>query len=336
MWQRVQGVAESFGLGVGEIPPVPLGIFDTDLAPADLRADYYHTMLRSVVCAATPSLAERREALRVKARNGRLGPALYAHVQATAHRIERSRADTRAAPTACYYLWRQIAPSHLFEVGGEQVRLAAGDVLIGDADEPFVVAEHGDHGFSLYLLPKSVVDPLLRAGARDRLAKGFAPPRGSALHQMIAACAAGAAAAETLGPAGAAGAGTILARLAAIAADEAAGLDEVGREALRAARQAQILGEIDQGFTDFDFGAAAAAGRLGLSVRSLHLALESTGLTFSEHLTRRRLAEARSLLAAGGGRTVAEIAFACGFNEVSTFYRAFRRAFDVAPRDLAG
>jgi AraC-like DNA-binding protein len=337
MWQRVQGVGEAFGMGVGDVPPVPLGVFDTDLAPEALRADYYHAMLRSVICAATPSLGDLDHALSVRARNGRLGAALYAHVAATRHRIERSLADTRLAPANCYFLWRQTAASDgLFEVAGEQVRLAQGDVLLGDADEPFVVGEGSDHGFSLYLLPKAAVDPLLTGSARDRLAKGIAPAGDGALHRMITLCAEAAGAGEALAPAAAAGTGALLARLAAIAADEAAARTEDGRLALQSVRQGLILRAIDEGFPEPGFTAAEAAQRLGLSVRSLHLALEPTGFSFTEHLNRRRIAEARTLLAARDGRTVAEVAFTCGFNEVSTFYRAFRRMFDATPRDLDG
>jgi len=34
------------------------------------------------------------------------------------------------------------------------------------------------------------------------------------------------------------------------------------------------------------------------------------------------------------GRTVAEIAFAWGFADLTTFYRAFRRAYGAAPGEL--
>jgi AraC-like DNA-binding protein len=335
MWQRVQGVGESFGLGVGEIPSVPLGVFDTDLAPEGIREDYYRAMLQGLICAASPRFDADTRSFRVQVRNGRLGSALYAHAMATPHRIERSVADIRAAPSGCYFLWREGAPTGgLYEFAGEQLRLAPGEVLVGDADRPLTVAETPGGGqFSLYLLPKASVDPLLTPRARDRLARGVAPAMGSPLHALLAGCLAGAASAESLGRPAAAGVGAVLARLAAIVADESAARLEPGREVLASARQARILQEIDRSFADPALGAAEAAARLGIAVRTLHLALEPTGLTFTEHLARRRLAEARTLLASGPARTVADVAFACGFNELSTFYRAFRRVYGAAPRD---
>ncbi|HEX7948409.1 MAG TPA: hypothetical protein VF495_27335, partial [Phenylobacterium sp.] len=106
MWQRAPGVGEAFGLGVAGVPPVPFGRFDTDFAPERDRVAYYQTMLRSLVCAATPTL-EPDQPLRVRAANGQLGEALYAHFEATPHRIERSRHDARTAQTGCYFLLRQ-------------------------------------------------------------------------------------------------------------------------------------------------------------------------------------------------------------------------------------
>ncbi len=47
------------------------------------------------------------------------------------------------------------------------------------------------------------------------------------------------------------------------------------------------------------------------------------------NLAYRRLASPRH-----DARTVATIAYACGFTDIPTFNRAFRRRFDLSPRDL--
>lgn len=129
--------------------------------------------------------------------------------------------------------------------------------------------------------------------------------------------------------------GAILARLAAIAAEDGAAASEPDREALRLARAQSVLAEIDRRFADPDFARTQAAAALGLSLRSLHIAMEPTGFTFSDHLTRRRLAEARRRLSAESRRSVLEIALACGFNDLSTFYRSFRPTFGGAPREIS-
>ena len=78
---------------------------------------------------------------------------------------------------------------------------------------------------------------------------------------------------------------------------------------------------------------AAAAG---VSVRQLHLLFEPTGESFARYVQRRRLEEVAggARRPGGAGRTVAEIAFAWGFADLTTFYRAFRRAYGAAPGEL--
>jgi AraC-like DNA-binding protein len=334
MWQRVQGVGEAFGLGVNGTPAAPLGQFNTDLVPAKLRADYYRAMLQGLVCAATPSLARNEDAPRVRTSNGRLGEVLFVHFGATAHRIERGRAEIRSSPNGCYFLLRQTAAGPgLFELGGRQVMLAPGDCLMGDADEPFIAHSDAGFGYSLYLAPKWTVDPWL-SGGRDLMARGAPLSASSPLGALISAWIDALSGAGTLAEPTAAGVGAILGRLAAVAAQDRPFRAEPMREAARTARRAQILAEIDRRFDEPLFGPEDVARALGVSVRSVHLALEPTGLSFSAHLASRRLAEGRMLLAQAPERTVADVAFACGFNDVSTFYRSFRRTFGAPPRDL--
>ncbi|MBV9250024.1 MAG: helix-turn-helix transcriptional regulator [Acetobacteraceae bacterium] len=60
-----------------------------------------------------------------------------------------------------------------------------------------------------------------------------------------------------------------------------------------------------------------------------------TGTSFAEHVTRRRLQECRSALERPtAARSITDVAFAWGFANLTTFYRAFRREFGMAPGDL--
>ena len=72
---------------------------------------------------------------------------------------------------------------------------------------------------------------------------------------------------------------------------------------------------------DFDLGVVAK--RIGVSKSHLcRLFKAATGVTVMARLLERRLEAARGLLE-GGRRSVSEICFACGFNNLSYFYRAF-------------
>jgi AraC-like DNA-binding protein len=338
MWQRAPGIGEAFGLGRDGVPPGPLGQFDTDWVPPAQRAEYYRAMLGGLVCAATPHLpgaGETAAPLRVQARNGRLGDLLYVRYGATPHRIERGRADVRAAQTGCYYVLRQLGgPPIGVETGGQMLRLEPGDCLLGDADEPLLLHEGGRLSFGLYLAPRPLVDPWTAQAAtrlRAGVQVGAATAAATLLNSVLASTPMAAGQAP---PSTALSLGSVVGRLIAVALDEAAPRAPRVRDAVRAARQAQILAHLESHFADPALSPADVAASLGVSVRSLHAALEPTGRSFSEHLTALRLAAAHRLLAADGLRSVADIAFGCGFNDLSTFYRAFRRHYDVTPGDV--
>lgn len=74
----------------------------------------------------------------------------------------------------------------------------------------------------------------------------------------------------------------------------------------------------------------------GISVRQLHRVFLPTGETFGHHVPTARLAACRrSLLdSTHPRRPVADIAYACGFNSVPSFYRAFARRYGQSPRAL--
>jgi AraC-like DNA-binding protein len=106
-------------------------------------------------------------------------------------------------------------------------------------------------------------------------------------------------------------------------------------EALRAARLHRIRAYVHAQQADPDLSAPAAARALGMSVRSLHLALAPTGCSFGDLVQRTRLASCHAMLARPGcSDTIADIAFACGFNSLSSFYRARRRCCGPWSHDM--
>jgi AraC-like DNA-binding protein len=76
------------------------------------------------------------------------------------------------------------------------------------------------------------------------------------------------------------------------------------------------------------------ASRLGVSLRSLHRLFESEDESFAEFLRGRRLelASARLRDRRYNHQSIADLAYACGFDTLSTFNRQFRTAFGTVPR----
>ena len=77
----------------------------------------------------------------------------------------------------------------------------------------------------------------------------------------------------------------------------------------------------------------AVAGAFGISLRTLHLRIQATGQSFGEWLLANRLELARKVLSSPQqtSGTIADIAFGCGFRDLSHFNRAFRARFRVTP-----
>ena len=71
-----------------------------------------------------------------------------------------------------------------------------------------------------------------------------------------------------------------------------------------------------------------------MSARSVQHVLGQNGTTFSEELMTMRLEAAFGMLKSGATGPVADIAFKCGFSDLSTFYRAFRARYGKTPGSL--
>jgi AraC-like DNA-binding protein len=107
---------------------------------------------------------------------------------------------------------------------------------------------------------------------------------------------------------------------------------------LRAARAQQILAEIRAGFADPAFSPRKVAIKTHLSERYLQDLLQETGSTFTARVMELRLQKARAMLTnpRHDRLKVSEIAYACGFNEVSHFNRSFRARFGAPPTAYRG
>jgi AraC-like DNA-binding protein len=114
-----------------------------------------------------------------------------------------------------------------------------------------------------------------------------------------------------------------------------AGQMAVGR-GLRAAQLAAVkswaLARLDSPRLNVNTAAAAA----GLSARSVQLLFESEGLTFTSYVQRQRLALAHRRLSAPcpARGNITDIAYDCGFGNLSHFSRSFREIYGESPSEV--
>ena len=107
---------------------------------------------------------------------------------------------------------------------------------------------------------------------------------------------------------------------------------------LRAARFRAILVAIEAAFSDPSFSVHDVALGLGLNPRYIQNLLSETDANFTERVMELRLQNARAILTSpqGDRMKISDIAYSCGFNEVSYFNRCFRRRFGASPTQYRG
>jgi AraC-like DNA-binding protein len=118
----------------------------------------------------------------------------------------------------------------------------------------------------------------------------------------------------------------------ALGAQGAAGeLAELGGG--RVLRRAAVLRAIENLLGDPGLSAVAVAFRLGITARYVHLLLEETGRSFTQHVLEKRLERAAALLRDPRWHDcrIGAIALEAGFADLSHFNRAFRRRFGDTP-----
>ncbi|TMQ07040.1 MAG: helix-turn-helix domain-containing protein [Deltaproteobacteria bacterium] len=100
-------------------------------------------------------------------------------------------------------------------------------------------------------------------------------------------------------------------------------------------RLARVHEYIERQLADPALSPAMIAAYHRISRRHLYRLFDEVGDSVAGFIRRRRLVRCKAMLgdALQADRSITEIALACGFNDATTFGRAFRAAFGVAPRD---
>lgn len=261
----------------------------------------------------------------------RLGGVEFVDLQCEGHRVLRRAEDISRAPSDTYYVYSQFGEAAWFIQGERHVLALRGDIVIADPNLPFSTGASGDFDFRIWRVPRRRLDAYLAVPGRlPMLHLAHDTPECALVASCLGALA---VQGERIDPRIAEPVADNLVRLVAVAAGIAPELRDAGRDAVRGAALRRVMRYAEARLTDPELSPARVAAHLGMSVRKLHMLFAPTGASFGEWLHRRRLEEARLLLCAPGAarRSIADIAACVGFNDLSTFYRAFRAAFGVTP-----
>lgn len=265
-----------------------------------------------------------------------VGGAILSNMQASPYRVSRSAKDISQASTDSLCLYQQVGGASWFESKGEgEFTISAGEFAISHSDLPYLTAPTTARGFDLRVLKI----PLAGRDMFARPAQGLAPsllnynPRMKTV--FSASFAALVADAASNPDTDFDGAINHLAQLALLARGRVAPGSPETRAALRFGFFSAAHNVLAQNLHRPALSPLAVATEIGISLRQLHLLFEPTGRSFARTLMGMRLAEARRLmLGAMSTRPVADVAYACGFDSMATFYRVFRQTYSITPSEL--
>lgn len=303
-----------------------------DIAPQD-RFDQWREVRGKSLFGVTIELpAAKRSAFKGSFQAHRVGSAVTSEMRASAYHVSRTEADIARIAGDSLCIAFQVKGGGLLDTGGDRVQsFKDGDMAISYSDLPYRATPGGHDEFHFRVITVPFDQELMLGGqTRDLLATRFTetayarPFRAlfnaiSERHAHLANPDAEVA---------------HIARLAVMARGRLApGMPEV-RAALRsglryAAEEIMARDKHQQKLTP-----AKVALELGISVRQLHVVFEHAELTFARTLASMRISEARRLLAERPALSVTEVAYACGFDSLATFYRLFAGAYGIAPGEF--
>ena len=301
-----------------------------DIRPQD-RFDHWCEVRGKSLFGVTIELErEKRDSFQGRFSATPIGDAVLAEMTASSYRVSRTPADIARVSSDSLSIGLQIRGPGWMKIKGDRVHLVReGDVTISHSNMMFAGTPERSDGFDFRTLKIPLTNDLALGARTHDL---FPEPlmQGARLTRLIKAT----LSALEHDPFQASGEIESIARLALIARGRLAQGSPEGRAALRAgflhaAREIMI-----RDLHRPDLTSASVAAELAISLRQVHVLFEPTGLSFARSLTATRLKEARRLLGLTPARQVADIAYACGFDSIATFYRVFRSAYGMTPGDV--
>ena len=300
-------------------------------APARERFAFWH----DAVCRAVLSVSVEPEAAtgnfsgHIEAR--RAGAASFASFRSSSHSIERSKQQAGALDNDGYLLSMQLGGEAWMTQGGRRLRLAPGELGVLDGARPFSIHFPQRVDRMVAVIPRRMLEARAPQVAQGGAAKLALPaPVSWLLRETLRTLAS--TQADLDDPTALRLCDNVCNLLASTTCAEGTRRDTAYAFAGQARRRSAIERLIGTHAARGPYAPGDAAAELGISIRSVHKALEGSGHSFGSLLLQARLDACRAALGdPADKRSISAIALDCGFSDISHFNHAFRRSFGAAP-----
>lgn len=236
----------------------------------------------------------------------------------------RTERDIAGMPMGAVLIYRTGLARTWFKSGDTEFVAPKGTMVLGMSDVPFDTTPTDGQPYDCRLIRL----PLALLGPQGGLLKSRRPiiaPSGKGFGALFSSYVASwNAQLPHLDDDEATAANLALANLAAVAFGMADIRSDLARDAIRTGRMDAALRFAAANLARFDLTPDMVAAHLGISTRQLHLDFEPTGRSMARRILAMRVERAAHYLVSEPTRSIADIAYSCGFDALSTFYRAFK------------
>jgi len=309
--------------------------WSTDQVDPRDRFDYWREVRAKGLFGVTAELEpERRQHFRGEFSLRKLGNAGLVELRASPYRVERRVEDIANAQSDSLCVYQQLGGGGWFSgTRLDEFAIRDGMFATSYSDLPYRTAPLSEDGFHLRIVkipiadiarPRTGLDALVPKPVHDQTV--LRPLLESCFQDLVEA-------GDDVEPTSAAPLVDALAQMVLIERGVARPASRLAQQALRIGRLSLARRLIAQHLSRGELSPTLVADMLGISVRHVHMLFETTQMSFSQTVTALRIARSRRLLREAPQRPIAEIAYACGFESLATFYRVFNATELMTPGD---
>ena len=310
--------------------------WSTDQVDPKERFDYWREVRSKGLFGATAELdREHRPKFAGEFSLRKIGSAGLIGLRASSYHVERSATDIANAPSDSLCICQQFGGGGWFRVRNvDDFHVAGGTFATSYSDLPYHTVPIAAEGFDLRILKVPVADILLPLPGLHELVPKPLIDR-PVLIPLLESCFTDLTeTADDSDPSTTKALVQTLTHLTLIERGVVRPTSRLAQYAVRAGRLSLARRLMARHIAEPQLSPAFVASQLAISVRHLHVLFEESSMSFSQTVTTLRIERSRRLLREAPAMTIAEIAFASGFDSLATFYRVFRAAQGITPGDF--